>query len=146
MCETLPIILCSVLVSTTGRGEYLGDHKPADRLERERVLDAFLVVSERFSETTADGFSGQPAAEVARRLPDGWLSEGGTAVERYPACLTGSTQKMGAVWSELGIKGGTNEARVLLGDAAEGYARGMMGNLGVGPFFAEVAAHIKRIL
>ena len=112
----------------------------------ERVLDAFLVVSERFSETTADGFSGQPAAEVARRLPDGWLSEGGTAVERYPACLTGSTQKMGAVWSELGIKGGTNEARVLLGDAAEGYARGMMGNLGVGPFFAEVAAHIKRIL
>ena len=53
---------------------------------------------------------------------------------------------MATVWSELSIKAGTAEARVLLGDAVEGYARGMMGNIAVGPFFAEVAEHIKRVL
>jgi hypothetical protein len=110
-----------------------------------RVLDAFLVIADRFSETTADGFNGVPAVEVAQGMPDGWLSSG-AAAERYPACLIGSITKMSTVWSELSIKAGTEEARVLLGDAVEGYARGMMGNMAVGPFFAEVAEHIKRVL
>ena len=110
-----------------------------------RVLEAFLVIADRFSETTADGFDGMPAPEVAKGMPDTWLSSGASA-ERYPSCLSGSLTKVAAVWSELSIKAGTEEARVLLGDAAEGYARGMMGNMAVGPFFAEVAEHIKRIL
>ena len=110
-----------------------------------RVLDAFLVIASRFSETTADGFNGVPATEAAKTMPDDWLSSG-AAAERYPACLAASTTKMSTVWSELGIKAGTDEARVLLGDAVEGYARGMMGNMAVGPFFAEVAERIKQIL
>lgn len=110
-----------------------------------RVLDAFLVIADRFSESTSDGFDGVPAVEAARGMPDGWLSSG-TAAERYPVCLTGSITKMSTVWSELSIKAGTDEARVLLGDAVEGYGRGMMGNIAVGPFFAEVAGHIKRLL
>ena len=51
---------------------------------------------------------------------------------------------MAAVHSELGIKPGTEEARILLGDMLEGYGRGMMGNLEVGPFFAEVSARIAK--
>lgn len=110
-----------------------------------RVLEAFLVIAERFSETTADGFDGKTAPELSRDMPDAWLSSG-AAAERYPACLIGSVTKMASVWTELSVKAGTEEARVLLGDAAEGYARGMMGNMAVGPFFAEVADHIQRVL
>jgi hypothetical protein len=37
------------------------------------------------------------------------------------------------------------EARILLGDMAEGLGRGMLSNLGVGPFFVEVREVIAKV-
>lgn len=107
-----------------------------------RVLEAFRVVAERFSARTSDGFADLPSDLTT--LPAAWLSSP-VAESRYPECLSGSQRKIASVLSELAIKPGTEEARILLGDMLEGYGRGMMGNLEVGPFFAEVSARIAKI-
>lgn len=109
-----------------------------------RVAEVLLVISERFNQHTADGFKEYYSAADFSPASS-WVESPPMAQGRYAQCLTSADTKMSSVMSELGIEKDTVEARILLGDMAEGLGRGMLSNLGVGPFFVEVREVIAKV-